>query len=287
MKKILLLTSLLTVLVFIIIGSNCQFLSKSKLDELKTGFSDFNYVHFGVLYDNGEIKLDLKNLLLEEDKLLQQVYTQIDTTVYFSYQYVKENIVHWCIAKIQNDGNNMLVLCDEIVESNSMNKFEVDLSKDYKNRNGYCYNGTIVLTDFAKLVEYNIKTNKKSVYEYGDYSHPTEVFRYEIKDNQEVMLNYNKQSRVLTIADFIDKSEVAKTIYEKYNHKTINGTYACEYFLDSVQFIDNDIFIVCRIHRWDGCAFAIVFKYDFFADNIDYCGGHYTNDLIRHFYLLA
>lgn len=261
------------------------FISNSKLDNFSTNISDLKFVHFGVYYSNKNTLLNLKDLLQKNGKLLQQVYTQIDETLYFSYQYVDNN-VHWCIASIKSDGTNFEVVCDEIFDSESLHKFEVNLFQDYKNRNGYYYDNKIVLTDFSKVVVYDIESEEKAICDYINYQHPTESFYYNIENHKKIILIKNNQTRILTISDLIEKNNVAKTVFEKYNNKTINGVNACEYFFDNIQFINEQIYIICRIHRWDGCAYALVFEYDFQTANIEYLGGHYTNDLVRQFYLI-
>ena len=287
MKKIkLIFLFVILVVISLIILNNVFFISNSKLNDFQTNDSDLKFVHFGSCYFDKNSSLDLSELLQKDNKSLQQVYVQIGEILYFSYQYVENDNVHWCIASIKSDGSNFEMICDEIFNSESLHKFKINLFEDYKNRNGYYYNNKIVLTDFSKVVEYNIESEEKAVCDYINYQHPTESFYYNIENHKKIIIIKNNQTRILTISDLIEKNNVAKTVFEKYNNKTINGMNACEYFFDNIQFINGHIYIICRIHRWDGCAYALVFKYDFQTTNIEYLGGHYTNDLVRRFYLI-
>ncbi len=276
----------MSIIFLIIICSNLFFISNSKLNDLQTNNSDLKFVHLGSCYFDENSSLDLSELLQKDNKSLQQVYVLIGETLYFSYQYVENDNLHWCIATIENYDSNINVISDEVFASESLHKFELNLSECYKKRNGYYYNKKIVLTDFSKLVEYNIETKEKNVYDYNDYNHPTETFHYDIEDYKKIVIIKNNQTRILTISGLVEKSNVAKIIFEKYNNQTVNGENACTYFFDNVQFINEHIYIICRIHRWDGCAYALVFKYDFKTEKIEYLGGHYTNDLVRQFYLI-
>lgn len=286
MKKIIFfllpIVSCTTFIIFI----NVFFISNSKLDDFQSNNFSLKFVHFGVCYIDETISLNLKDKLQKDGKLLQQVYTRIDETLYFSYQYVENDNVHWCIATIKDDGSDLSVVSDEIFSPKSLHEFEINLSESYRKRNGYYYKNKIVLTDFSKLLEYDIENKEEFVCEYSNYNHPTESFYCTIDDYKKITIRKNNQTHILTLSDLTKKNNIAKTIFEKYNHKIIDGTKACTYFFDNIQFINGHIYIVCRIHRWDGCAYALVFEYDFQTKDIVYLGGHYTNDLVRHFYLI-
>lgn len=273
-------------IIFLTVLNNVFFISNSKLEFFQKNNSKLNYMHFGKLYSNRECILNLEASLKKDNCLLQQVYIQKDEIVYFSYQYVENNNVHWCIATIKTDGSDFNTLCDEIFNSGNLHEFEINLSESYMKRNGYCYNNKIVLTDFSKLIEYSIDTAEKNVYDYDNYFHPTESFYYDIENDEKIVMIKNDQTHILTIYDLIKKNDIAKLVFEKYNNKTINGTNACDNFFDNVQFINGQVYVIGRVYRWDGSVYALVFEYNFETESVEYCGGHYTNDLIRQFYLL-
>lgn len=277
---------LVLLIVLLIVLCNICFISNSKLEDFQTNVFDLKYIHFGNYYFSENSSVDLSGMLQKEGKSLQQVYTQVGETLYFSYQYEENSNVHWCIATIKNGDYKINVVCDEVFGVEGLSKFKINLSDNYEERNGYCYNNKIVLTDFSKLVEYNIESNKKVVYDYSDYKHPAENFYCNIENYNKIVVTQNNKTYVLTVSDLVEKNSVAKTVFDKYNNQTINGTRACEYFFDNIQFINGNIYIVCRVHRWDGCAYALVFSYDLQTENIEYLGGHYTNDLVRQFYLV-
>ena len=287
MKKYIAVFAAFVVLSLVVsVFFNNNYISKSKLERFENQNAGISFVHYGIMYNN-DIKISLKDLLGKNNALLQQVYTQINDYVYFSYQYVKDESVHWCIGKIKSNETDFEVVCDEIVESGSLHSFKINLKESYDKRNGYVYNDIIVLTDFTKLIEYNVKTEKTEVFDYCNYKHPTDDFSCSIKEYKEITITQNGETKILTISDLIEKNSFAKIVFEKYNNTTVNNTKACAYFFDNVQYVDGKTYFICRIHRWDGCAYALVFEYNFQTENVKYCGGHYTNDMVRKFYVVS
>ncbi|MBR2886107.1 MAG: hypothetical protein IKB93_15180 [Clostridia bacterium] len=234
---------------------NMNYVSKDNLEKLSPDKNYLDCVHFGVLYSN-RYKLNLEEILLERNSSLQQVYTKKGEVVYFSYQYIDNTDIHWCIASLDINGTNMQVLCDEIFEPENIYAFSPNFTGDYKKRNGYYYKGEIVLTDFSKLIEYNITTDQTEVFEYGEYKHPAAKFECNIENYEEIIITTDCETHILKTSELIKNNDTMKTLFEKYDNKTINGTSACECFFDSVQIIDDDIYILCRVQRFDGCSYV-------------------------------
>lgn len=288
-KKILLFIPIVLLLVFSIC-SRIFYVDVIEMNQYDPESTEINYVFFDTVYIKGKKELKLKSVL-NEGMNIKQVFCIWNNKVYFSYQYVEEDFLHWCIAFVDLDDLFLNVVVDEKfghADNEKNNVYRVSFSDDYCNRNGYYLNGVIVITDFNKLIEYDIKENVYNTMYYEDYQQIKNKFTYNIENCKEVVFKQKNNIIRLDKDSLSDKSDIAKEIIDSNENTIWNGASSLEYFFNGVKIIDDKVYLICRVLNFSGETFAIVFSCDLDKETFAYVGYCYTNDIINdsEFYIV-
>ncbi len=290
MKKFLCVTLVITLFVsviFVFAGNKVTrtFINSKDLGKFENENS-FNVAWFcnsAVNYNNN--KSYFFDILA--DNVLDQVYCIKNDNIYYSYQYKKDNQLHWCLAFTKFGDNNVNLIFDEIFDYKKVYSFNVDVSSDYKNRNGYYYDNKIILTDYSKLVEYDLLSTRISFYQYEEYDHPKNKIQYEIsEDNLYISIKKNNDILDLDLNKFSDMNNVAKYVINNYNRKTLSKLSTFYSFFDDVQIVDNKVYLICEVSNFGGHAYNLLFTIDMTSKQIKYISWHYSDDPGSKLYII-
>lgn len=261
--------------------TNLFYIDTIQIKSYKTENDLISYCYLNTIYYNGN-SLNLNKILKENKCELKQVFCTYNGQIYFCYTYNEEENLYKSnelfLGSIDCTGNNFV----EIIKFNSDCTYETTFG-DYYTRMGYFYNGIIVLTDFSNLIEYNIKNNTINNFDYADYPHITIPCTYSVKNNEIVISETNTREIVVDKKLLSTTSKTADKIISLNGNKIWDGTNALEYFFDSVQIVNDEIYLICRVLNFWGSTFALIFKCDLEKQQFYYVASHKTGDVINNF----
>lgn len=245
--------------ILIVLLNNLFYVNFLEMLFYKTESTAVSYVYFNEVYSDAR-KLNIDDVLDDKTKSLKQVFCIENNRIYFCYSYNENEESHYALASVDFDGLEFTVIWDEVFDYMNSCGYQNNFSDDYSSKTGYYYNGKIIVTDFDKLIEYDLKTKACRNIKFHEYEQP--VIDLEIKKNnsQEYLLNYNNNSFLINEDFFIRNSEVAKKILDKNKLSIWNGDSPTNCFIDSIKMIGEQIFVVCSIKNFSGTSYAIVFE---------------------------
>lgn len=290
MKKIYIVISIILIFAIVIciyLITGTHYINTSKMESFVTETeTKASYVYFDKLYYE-DITCDLKEVIKhEKNAVVQQVFCIRDNYVYFSYQYVNNDIAHWCLASVSIEGTEYKRIFDEAFEQESMRKYELNVGEQLSKRNGYFYNNKIVITDFSKLIEYDMKEDSSTVYNYNEYEINENEFVWSIDNFSEIDLKTDNTNLVINKFELSNKSPVANEILSLYDRMVWNDLSSTKYFLNDVQIVNDDVYIICSLLNRHGETYTLIFECDIENEEYKYCGYHFTQDVTRHFYVV-
>lgn len=276
---------IIAVCIYFVVGN--YYINDSKMKTfVNESESKTSYVYFDNLYCK-DIRLDLKEVVKhEENSVIQQAFCIKDNYVYFSYQYVKDSIVHWCLASISVDGTEYKLIFDEIFDRESLHKYELKVGEVLSQRNGYFYDNKIIVTDFSKLVEYNMEKDLVTIYNYDEYEINENEVAWNIDDFNEITLKKNNKIVVINKSELSKKSSVANKVLSSYDRMVWHDLSSTQYFFNDVQVINDEIYIICSLLNRHGETYTLIFECDIENEEYNYCSYHFTKDVTRHFYVV-
>ncbi len=297
MKRIISIILLLLTSIFLL-GGCILTQSISSRREINRLFDSFevetdekvSYVRYDKLVV-GDAVLDFDELLADSkyNGFLNEVYAIKGDTVWFSFTKHGKNengSRTWCIAymNVTDMSINICYSGEFCIGEGAYKHYKQDNNDSslikHKTDSGFYYNGKIVITDFVKTVEYDLKAQKATEFmaENRDYSFgiTTEIIdAYTINftkgDNQKVFdINQSKQT----------SETFAKMFNELEKKQTYSGESSLSYLFDAVEIFENEIYIICRVLNYAGETHAIVFQYDFETNSCKYAFNYFMNDVI-------
>lgn len=248
------------------------------------------YVSYGDIYINGE-KISCDKFIKERRGEVSEVFVVKDNRIWFLWsRYITVDKPYdtgiWSISSVALDGTDMEVhWSGEFCNSESANI--TYMRREYhwdENRftvvNGYYYDGKIVLTDHDKLVEYNMTRGTAIEFKASEYEYPEVPLIADIQDHQKICFTKGTETRTIDLETAANNSEAFRKIKELEDKGDWENVPLLEYLFDSVQMVNDDIFIICRIINYSGETHAVIFEYDFDSNTCKYAFNHYTNDII-------
>lgn len=286
-NKLIILFSSIVILACIYIAIGNYYISDSKIKNfVNESESKASYVYFNNLYYEN-ITLNLEDIVShKENSVIQQVFCIKDNDVYFSYQYVKDSIVHWCLASVSINATEYKLIFDEIFDIQSLHKYEVNVGEILSQRNGYLCDNKIVVTDFIKLVEYDLEKDLVAIYNYDEYPIEGTKFVWDIDNFSEITLEKDNQNIVINKSKLSESSNVAKEVLALYDRMVWYDLSSTKYFFNDVQFLNEKIYILCSLLNRHGETYTLIFECNIENEEYKYCGYHFTKDVTRHFYIV-
>lgn len=238
-----------------------------------------------------DVALDFDQLLDGNisDGVFHEVYAVRDDMIWFGYSDATRNengAKTWYIASVAIDGRNFQIaysgeFCSETEADQAYVKNNTSPAKErYFTANGFYYGGKIILTDHVKTVAYDLSTGNTMEFSAADYEYPTLPIEAEIIDHQTISFCKDTEQKIFDVETGIQTSAVFKELFELENKKNWQGkSYLSELF-DKVQFVNHQVFILCRVMNRAGETHAVVFQYDFENNSCKYAFHCFMDDLI-------
>lgn len=284
-RKAPFLISCLILLLLFFIGS--YFLNYINIIELKMYGIEQSVIYSKFHTINSKNReLDLNKVLNNDTQILQQVFCVIDNKSYFSYSYYEDSICHWCLSSVNNDGSQLKTLFDAEFSMN----YKVNLSESYSKRNGYYFDGKIILTDFKKLIEYDIQKGVYTELSYDKYIHPETPISWKFGDDfNSITFFKNGKKYYLDKTILSQNNNIARQIISKNNHDIWSGDSPFNGAFGDVQIVNDEVFLILLVRNYHGSSYAIIFKLDFDNSKYSYLGYEFIGGTIfeREFHIVA
>ena len=238
---------------------------------------------FGILYfDESELYLD--DCINDTKHEIRQVFCINNDKIYFLCQYKDDENIHWCILSTDLDGRNLKKHTDDVFSG----RYNVSVSTPYQARNGYYYDEKIIITDFEKLVEFNIKSSTVTTYNYEQYQYLQYTISWDIENHQKVIFHTSENDIIITKESFAESNIVAKELIGSFDKKIWSEKSSLYSLFDSVQIVDNEVYLICRVLNYRGSTYAMVFHCDLDKQEYKYCLTYFTGDIINEneFYIV-
>ncbi len=237
------------------------------------------YVCFNTLVF-GDVNLDFDNIVGEGT--FHEVYAVQGDIVWFGYADAKrteDSFCTWNIATIHLDGTNMDIRYSGVFGADR-NYTQSNIGWDDHEDNGYYYNGKIVLTDGVKTVELDLQTNQSAEFAAKDYVYPDTMTVAEKIDNQTIVFVKDNVQKTFDANSAKQTSEVFDDLYALEKETNWEGESCLSALFDSVQVVDDEVYVFCRVLNWHGETHALVFQYDYETNGFKYVFHRFMNDLI-------
>ena len=236
----------------------------SPLNEIFSETEDIPaYVLWGELYV-GDSAVNIREICNEKGYILEEVLCVKDGNIYFVCDVPFEE--NWCLAI----GIVNLVTLDFQIKYKEPELFLgksycPTYAKDYKEKNGYYYNGKIVLNNQKDVVVYSVDSGEIQRYEYIEYEFPERFVYGKCIDNHTIKLHLGNDVRQYTLEDMAADSKGIAQLYELKDQHTYDGSsYIYDLFASesSVQYIEDKVYIIGRCLNYIGNSGAVILEYD-------------------------
>lgn len=290
-KSLTILLIVLVILLFVAALFVCGFAyeemkTRNFLKSLQSQTDTPYYIMYNTLY-YGESTVDLEMHVKGE---IKEVFVVSDNKCYFVYaHYDNEDntLENWCIANIDINSFNVDICYDGVFRSSrngNRNGYNTNnISLPIESRTGFFRNGVIYLTDFQKVIQYDIYNDSTLETEYSKFVYP-DMTTAKILDFETIELydSIDKVNKYIKLSDMsIDNSEINK-LYELRSIKTRSGESLLYDFFDTVQVIDNKVYILGRVLSKNGETYVVMLEHDYNIGESKYIDWLYKGDKISH-----
>ena len=199
----------------------------------------------------------------------------------------------WYLASVDQNGSDLQNhFCGEFgaAENASINVWEGNPACRelyYEEKNAFYISDKIIMQDGVKLIEYNMETGAVTEKEASQFVFPEEPIIVEIENRKEICFKQGGTEKHFTTDDGKKQSSAFGIMMTLEKKKTAMGTGFLEYLFHNVQFVGNEIYIICEVLNWHGETYALLYQYDFETNSCRYVGNHFMNDIVgRDMYLV-
>ncbi len=245
---------------------------------------------------------DTKNVYLRE-KLdekydIKEVFVIYNSRIYFvcstheTNDFEKDKYI-WNIVSMDINNTDDIEFCysGEFGDVNDYySLYNLVHSGNYEDKSGFYYDGKIILKDESRLVEYDIESEEVTEYNPEDYKYPQNDYHYTVQEDYQSILLTNSESgyeKLITIDDMAD-STYGEDLLKLREETILGGKYLkTDRFFHNVQFIDDELYLICEALNYKGEAYALIFKYDIKNDKYEYVESCFLWDILNYkFYLI-
>lgn len=237
-----------------------------------------NYVVDDSLYSNyGEIYVG--GICRDNGYYCEEIICVRDGKVYFVYSGSYQEKYYWMIGAIDL-ATSEFHTCYKMADP--AESYEIQYWKNYKERNGYYFDGQIVLTDHKTVLTYDIDSQTVQTYAYRDYCFPECTVYGEYIDDETIRLNMGDSVRTYTLREMTEKSDSISKIFALKDKKTWCGqAYLYRFFAGSkVQFIDDKLYTIGDCLNYMGEGYAVILEYNVEEDSWQYVTNCYTGGIV-------
>ncbi len=256
-------------------------LLENTLNDLSTTDDVPPYMIYGTLYDNNQ-EIQIARLCRKENSnySLQEVFCINERKVFFICSDADQYSRDWLISSINLDTLDFEI-CYRF--SKAAEIYTQKTSSDFKSKNGFYYDGKIVLNDHSTVVVYDLKTGAISNYAPTEYTYPVHENVGKCIDGETLELTIGGISTVHTFKKMSEGNESISKIYELKKKQIWNGNASIvRFFSDySIQCIDNRVYVVSSCMNYAGESHAIILEYDLEVEKWLYVTSNYAGDNVH------
>ena len=232
-------------------------LFKRKLNDIP---NESNSVPAHVIY--GEIhtesqKVNIAWLSKEQNKSMKEIFCIAGDNVYFVYTSAGA----WVIASMNLETK---AFTDHCQLSDAKETYQVDPYSDYSERNGFCYDKQIVLSDFCSVLVYDIISGETSSHDYNTFVFPQKEIYGEALGEQTLKLYINESAYTFTLQEAAENSNGIAALYAMKDKNIWNKKSPLISFFSQnhIQVIDDEIYTIESVLSFSGWPYAVILKYD-------------------------
>lgn len=200
---------------------------------------------------------------------MEEVFCIHEEKIYFIYDSYSDSVldVDWIIASIDPKTEQLEKLCEF---EQPKEWYYVNQDVEFSERNGYYYEGQIVLNDHNTVVVYDIETGESARYDYDTYDFPNRTTYGNVIDEEILELNMEGAVLTFTLEEMAEKSPSLTAICALKDQPR-SGTREKVWFLPNcVQVIDGRIYAALGLTNYDAGTHAIVMEYNRERDAWEY-----------------
>lgn len=257
----------------------------------KENTADVAFVRYNVLEFGGK-KLDFNKLLKSNsiDGTFKDAFFIKDGNVWFCYTNSQRNENDeqmWNIANVSLDNSEMNVLYSgDFCAQEGADKAYIQQNvcdsvfNGYPTDSGLYYDGKIVLTDKVKVVEFDIETLKSQEFSASEYQYPVANVTAQIVDYQNIKFTKDGVQKSFDTAQGTKTSEAFKKMYELEKEKIWSDKSPLCCLFDSIQAVEDNLYVMCCVLNCHGETHALAFEYDFETNGFKYVFNRFMGDII-------
>lgn len=192
----------------------------------------------------------------------------------------------WCLASVNENGSdlqNHFYGEFGLSENAGINVWVGDPAcreTYYEEKNAFYAGGKIVLQDGVKLIEYDMKTGTVAEKEVSQFVFPEEPIIVKIENWRTIHFLQSGNEKHFTVDEGRQSSSAFRKMMTLEEKKTAMGAGRLANLFHNVQFVGNEIYIICRVLNWHGETYMLVYQYDFESNSCQYVGNHFMDDVI-------
>lgn len=278
-------TAIIVTVLFVLVLILSVFFPRVKLDKwLETLANESDgipaYVVFGVLHtETDEINISQKCREQNKNNSLQEIFCIAEGKAYFVY--VDMTAAHtWTIASLDLKTMEFRDICQFL---SAKGIYRDEHYGDYGKRNGFYYDGQIILSDFTSVLVYDIHRNVTSWYDYNTYAVPRRMIYGEVVKEQTLCLHINDYTRTFTLQEMAENSDGIARIYALKDKETWNGSSYLVSFLNNnrIQVIGDKIYTIEAVLNYSGEPYAVILEYNCESDSWLYVSKSFAGDTVH------
>lgn len=214
------------------------------------------YVIYGELYTEGQ-KVQISQLCREQKKSMKEIFCIAGDEVYFVYTSADT----WVIASINL---KTMTFTDHCQLSGAKETYKVDFYGDYRERNGFCYDKQIILSDFDSVLVYDVANGETSRHDYNSFVFPQRNIYGEALGEQTLKLVIYDSAYTFTLQEAAEYSDGIAALHKLKDKKTWDGTsYLVGFFSKNrIQVMGENIYTIEPVFNFSGEPYAVILKYD-------------------------
>lgn len=239
------------------------------------------HVIYGEIHTESQ-KVNIAWLCKEQNKSMKEIFCIAGDNVYFVYTSAGA----WVIASMNLETK---AFTDHCQLSDAKETYQADPYGDYSERNGFCYDKQIILSDFCSVLVYDIISGETSRHDYNTFVFPQKKAYGEALGEQTLKLYINESAYTFTLQEAAENSDGIAALYAMKNKKTWDKKSPLISFFgqNRIQVIDAEIYTIEAIRTFSGLPYAVILRYDTEKNSWLYVSACFVGDNItRNCYVI-
>lgn len=155
-------------------------------------------------------------------------------------------------------------------------------------RNGFYYNGRIILNDRRHVVSIDLISDKVEILEYSQFVFPEQTYHNKVLENGTIEIANETFTKQFEFQDMADGSSGIMQFYKLREKKTWSGNSRVGSFYNSIQTIGKETYAIGSCMNFSGESYAVVLYYNQETDLWEYINYYYSGDVLgTDCYLIA